>query len=167
MDETTLPDKETTRDDLMLDDDFIGKNIGILSRYGQAYLDRELEPYHLKTGQLHILFMLFKNDGINQESLARSLSVDKAAVTRSIAKLINEGYVYRERDDEDKRSYRVFLTSRGKEIHEEIFMIARRWEDILLSCLKEEEQELMNRALRTMKNHVSMMMKKIQLHDDI
>jgi len=167
MDDETTQERETTRDGLMLDDDFIGKNIGILSRYGQAYLDRELEPYHLKTGQLHILFLLFKTDGINQESLARSVNVDKAAVTRSIAKLIKEGYVFRERDEDDKCSFRVFLTPRGKEIHPEIFLIARRWEDILLSCLKEEEQELMNRALLTMKNHVSKIMKKSPHHDDI
>ena len=134
--------------------EFIGKSMYVLTRYGQIFLDKELKSYHLKAGQLHLLFLLFKNDGINQESLARSVNVDKAAVTRAIQKLIEEGYVTRERDEIDKRSYRVCLTNRGKAIEPDILAIAQRLEDIFLHSLDQDERDCIARSLHIMKKNI-------------
>ena len=98
----------------MSDTPFIGKLISFLYRYSQMYLDKELAPYHIGSGQFYILMPLYKNDGMNQESLSQSISIDKAAITRAIQKLMKEGYVIRQRNEEDRRSYHIFLTEKGK-----------------------------------------------------
>ena len=135
--------------------EFIGKYISFLYRYHQIYLDRELEPYHLSSGQFFILMPLFKKDGVNQESISQTIKMDKATITRAIQKLIDEGYVFRERDEEDKRAYRVFLTPKGKSIKRQIRGIARRWDDILLANLDPDQRDLLASAFDTMFENVS------------
>jgi DNA-binding MarR family transcriptional regulator len=51
--------------------------------------------------------VLYIKDGISQEILAKTLKVSKATSTRSIKSLEKEGYVYRQRDKNDLRAYRV------------------------------------------------------------
>jgi DNA-binding MarR family transcriptional regulator len=46
------------------------------------------------------------------------LKVSKATSARAIQSLEKEGYVYRERDENDLRAYRVYLTEKGKEMRD-------------------------------------------------
>jgi len=124
------------------------------------YLDKELAPYHIGSGQFYILMPLYKNDGINQESLSQSISINKAAVTRAIQKLINEGYVFKQRSGEDKRSYRIFLTEKGRQIEPQIKQIALKWEDILLSEFDSDHRNLIVNSLGDMIENVSRIMVK-------
>ncbi|WP_229394504.1 MarR family transcriptional regulator [Methanosarcina sp. DH1] len=64
--------------------------------------------------------VLYLKDGISQEILAKTLKVSKATSTRSIKNLEKEGYVYRQRDKNDLRAYRVYLTEEGKEVRKVI-----------------------------------------------
>ncbi|WP_243466358.1 MFS transporter [Methanosarcina mazei] len=50
------------------------------------------------------------------ESLSDYLKIDKGTTARAIQKLVDEGYVFRQRDEKDRRSYRVFLTEKGKKL---------------------------------------------------
>jgi len=144
----------------MSDTPFIGKLISFLYRYSQMYLDKELAPYRIGSGQFYILMPLYKNDGINQESLSQSISINKAAVTRAIQKLINEGYVYRQRSEEDKRSYHIYLTEKGRQIEPHINQIALKWEDILLSEFDSACRNLIVNSLGDMIENVSRIMVK-------
>ncbi len=140
--------------------EFLGKYISFLSRYCQMYLDSELQPYRIGSGQFYLLMPLFETDGIPQESLSQIIKVDKATVTRSLQKLIDEGYVYRERDEEDKRAYRVFLTEKGRTIQSDIIKIACGWEEILLSGFTVEERKIIANSFANMIENASRIMEK-------
>lgn len=144
----------------MNNNEFIGKIISFLYRYGKIYLDTELEPYHIGAGQFYLLMPLFEQDGINQESLAQTIKVDKATVTRALQKLVDEGYVIRQRDEKDRRAYRVFLTEKARVIEPDIMKIATGWEDILLSGLDTDHKELIVHAFGDMIGNVSHLMEK-------
>ena len=83
--------------------------------------DEELEVYRIGSGQYDFLMVLYHKDGISQENLARMLKVSKATSTRAIQNLEKEGYVYRQRDKDDLRAYKVYLTEKGKEMRGVIF----------------------------------------------
>ncbi|MDD1730001.1 MAG: MarR family transcriptional regulator [Methanospirillum sp.] len=142
----------------MNNNEFLGKIISFLYRYGKIYLDTELESYHIGSGQFYLLMPLFAQDGINQESLAQIIKVDKATVTRAIQKLVDEGYVFRQRDEEDRRAYRVFLTAKARVIEPEIRKIALGWEEILLSGLDADQKELIAHTFGDMIENVSHIM---------
>jgi DNA-binding MarR family transcriptional regulator len=142
----------------MHDNDFSGKFISYLHRYGQIYIDTKMEPYGIGSGQFSFLVQLYHEDGVNQDCLSNYLKIDKATTTRAIKKLVDKGYVIKKTDEKDRRSYRIFLTDKGKEIEPEMKKIASEWENILFSNLDKTQRETIISSLETMFKNVSKQM---------
>ena len=96
----------------------IGKWISALYRYLQMRLNSELEPYNLGSGQFPALLVLLKNEGINQETISKTLHLDKATVARAVNKLMAKGYVVRKRDPLDGRAYVLYTTANFESVHQ-------------------------------------------------
>lgn len=111
-------------------------------RTHQEYMAKELEFYRIGSGQYDFLMVLYHKDGISQEYLARMLKVSKATSTRAIRNLEKEGYVYREKDENDLRAYKVYLTEKGKEMRGVIFEKLVSFIDSLFSDFTPEEKEI-------------------------
>jgi len=117
----------------------IGKYISITYRYAMSYFKQEMAVHDLHPSHHMVLFSLYKKDGISQEKLSRELTVDKATVTRSIKKLVEDGFIDRRQDKDDKRLYHLHLTNKSMNIRPEIEFIFKNWNNILLDGLSEEE----------------------------
>ncbi len=107
-----------------------------------AYMAKELEAYGVGSGQFEFLLFLYHKDGVSQETLAKVLKVSKATSARAIQNLEKEGYVYRQRDENDLRAYRVYLTEKGKEMRDIIFNKLTSFINILFSDFTPEEKEI-------------------------
>ena len=118
-----------------------GLHLSIILRRGQMYLDRELKPFGVRAGQLPILWILGSKDGINQEGIRKFLHLDKGTIAKTIRPLINGGYVVRERDPDDKRAYRIFLTRKGRDILPKLRDATTRWTDAITEGFTEEEKD--------------------------
>ncbi len=94
----------------------IGRQVSTLYRQTQKFINRRMQPYGLKYSDHAFLIYIAKNPGLNQRRLARLLSIDEAVVTRVLKKLEENGFVRRERDPEDLRSFCLYLTARGEEL---------------------------------------------------
>lgn len=105
----------------------IGKNIGILCRQLNIFLNRELCEYDVTASEIMYLGSLFLRDGVSQEELAKEFCVDKAAVTRTIATLENKGLVIRKSSETDKRSKNVFLTKEAYKYKDILNDIQEKW----------------------------------------
>ena len=138
----------------MQEQESIGRWISVLFRQLQVHINRQLEQYHISTGHMQILNVLFKNDGINQESLAKVLNYDKATIGRAVGRLEEEGYITREIDPNDKRAYNLHLTPKGKQIEPEIKRILRNLTTILLADFSKEEQEIAFEHLKRMYQNI-------------
>ena len=121
--------------------------ISIIGRFGQIYFDRELRPMNIGAGQIRIIRALAIKDGINQERIRLFFHLDKATVAKTIKPLIREGYITREKNPEDKRAYRIFLTDKGQSIMPALKQTVRRWADILTDGFTEEETQSINDLL--------------------
>lgn len=113
-----------------------------------SYMVKELEAYRIGSGQFDFLMVLYHKDGISQETLAKILDVSKATSTRAIQSLEKEGYVYRQRDENDLRAYRVYLTEKGKEMRGVILEKLISFVDTLLSDFTPEEKEIFRLLIR-------------------
>lgn len=134
--------------------EFIGKAISYLYRYEQIYIGKKIEPYGIGIGQFPFLMRLYREDGINQESLSDYLKIDKGTTTRAIQKLVDEGYVFRLKDEKDRRSYRVFLTDKGKNMEPDLKKIASEWEDILFFGFDDSQRRKITNSLEIMFENV-------------
>lgn len=120
----------------------IGRWASCIYRYGLIHIGNELKPYNIGSGQFNFLMALYHKDGINQESLAQSLRLDKATTARAITKLMKKGYVTRQKDDLDQRAYKIFLTEKAKKMEPMIKKILSEWTETLLSGFTEDERKL-------------------------
>lgn len=134
--------------------EFIGKAISYLYRYEQIFIGKKIEPYGIGSGQFPFLMRLYREDGINQESLYDYLKIDKGTTARAIQKLVDEGYIFRQRDEKDRRSYRVYLTEKGKKMEPDMKKIASEWEDILFSSFDDSQRREITNSLEIMFENV-------------
>lgn len=70
--------------------------------------------------QWFILNRLRKQSGLTQTELADSIFKDRANITRILNSMEGHELVERRSDAEDKRVYRVFLTDRGRRVHDQM-----------------------------------------------
>ena len=119
----------------------IGRYISCIYRNFHIYLHHQLEDYHLGSGQVHFLMMLYKYEKVNQEKIAEYLHIDKATVARALKKLEQEDYILRKKDESDRRNYNIFLTEKAKHLQPKIRSILHYWTQQLLDGIDEENQD--------------------------
>ncbi|ETA68437.1 MAG: hypothetical protein PWQ75_810 [Methanolobus sp.] len=130
----------------------IGAKIACIFSHNHRYIENALESYKLKGPMFAFLLTLSHKDGCSQESLARYLKFSKATATRVITALEKEGYVYREKDENDRRIYRVFISDKGMGVVPAINAALQEWNDILLSDLSDDEEQIFRKLLDKTKN---------------
>ena len=133
--------------------DAIAKYVSTLYRQGNAFLSKKFSKFGLGAGQYLFLIHLYKNDGINQEKLSEMINIDKGTTAKAITKLEQLELVTRVKDDKDKRTNRIFLTSKAIEIKDEFYEILHSWENTITANLTEEEVELGLKILNKMSNN--------------
>ena len=128
--------------------DNIGKYISQLYRRGGIFITKRMEKYNIGQGQFMFLLELYIEDGRNQEELSKVLKIDKGTTARAIKKLEEEGYIERFKDEKDKRSNKIYLTQKGRDVKESIFSVLDEWERKMSEHLDESEKELMIKLLK-------------------
>lgn len=121
----------------------LARQIAGLYRRGRKFIDRSLCEQDFSSGQYGYLFYLFDHEGATQEEIRRALAYDKGTTARSLAKLEKSGFILRKSDGKDKRINHVFLTDRGREIHDDLVRISGEWNARLLQGFDEKEIELL------------------------
>jgi DNA-binding MarR family transcriptional regulator len=126
----------------------LGGYVTYLQRAEAAFHTQRLKLYNISYGQFSLMMTLFFEDGINQETLAKRLFVNKATVARAVDKLEQGGYVERTHDANDGRANRVFLTPKGRAIEPVAKEQIREWNSILVAGLTDVESLVLNELLK-------------------
>lgn len=114
----------------------------------QIYLDKALKKYDLSSGSCPYLFILENNEGISQNKMSKEIGNDKAMSARTITKLIELGYVYKEQDEQNSRAYNLYLTEKAKEIIPGIRKEIQAMMNVVTEELTEEEMQITLRSLK-------------------
>ena len=127
-----------------------GRLISILYRKGQVYKNIYLKKCDLTASEQPFMSALYHEDGVSQDILSKYLVIDKASTARVIQSLIKKGFVKKEKDSEDKRINRIYLTEKGKSIKGDVVGVLDSWKDILTSDMDENEKEIAYEYLKRM-----------------
>jgi len=95
-----------------------------------------------------ILSRLYARDGQYQTQIADGTFRDRPNTSRILGGLEARGYIRREKDDEDMRRVRIYLTEEGTQFVQEMAPIAARTRDTLYDGLSSEELRVLRRVLR-------------------
>lgn len=117
------------------------KHISLLYRVGQIFYDTELAPYHIGCGQQFFLLSIAQNPGINLLALAREGFYDKGTTTRAVRKLEEAGYIRVEKDEDDHRLRKLYVTEAAAPVIEMAEETVRRWHSLMAKDLTEEEEQ--------------------------
>ncbi len=79
--------------------------------------DQELPGLSVSLSQAFAIHELDHGPGLSQQELAERLLLEKSTVSRMVADLENKGLVERERDPNNRRTYRLKLTDAGRDFH--------------------------------------------------
>lgn len=80
----------------------------------------QLAQYDLTLPQFDVLAQLSREEGITQQELADRLLVTKGNVCGLMERMMEQGFVERRTDPQDRRAYMLNLTPKGKQLIETI-----------------------------------------------
>ena len=94
-----------------------------------------------------LLTVLGRRDGLSQGEFTQEYEMDPSRVTRTAQSLEADGLIRRERDAEDNRVMRMYLTEEGLEVLQKLPEINEQLRRRVHSVLSEEEFEELRRML--------------------
>jgi DNA-binding MarR family transcriptional regulator len=96
------------------------------------------------------LLALYDDDGPTPTDLAGAVGIEQATMTRTLQRMERDGLVRREPDPHDRRSVRIRLTRRAREIEPEVKAAAGRINTAVLAALPDEERQRVLSSLGTL-----------------
>ncbi|WP_232436761.1 MarR family winged helix-turn-helix transcriptional regulator [Paenibacillus senegalimassiliensis] len=102
--------------------------------------------------QFQMLALIARKKVCNVSYLADKLEVKPSAITVMIDRLVQNGYVNRRHDEQDRRAVLLSVTERGSEVLEEAKKKSREALKRHLSVLTEQELEAMITILEKFSN---------------
>lgn len=134
----------------------IGKYISQLYRKGSSSINKEISKYGIGSGQFMFLLELYKKDGKNQEEIAEDLKMDKGTTARALKKLEEQGFLTRLKDEKDKRSNKIYLSDKAKNIRKDIFNILDDWNKQITKSLTKEEVKMLEDLLEKVCKNINL-----------
>lgn len=129
----------------------------LLTQLTHAYrsmLEGLMDRVGLHRAQVNVLCQLFEQDGLTQSELADRLSVQGATITGMLQRMEEAGLVKRQRDSEDNRLVRVYLTDKGSEQEQVINEQAQRVDKAVFEGFNDEERIVLRHMMKVMLNNM-------------
>lgn len=132
-----------------------GWYISYLYRKSGTYISTALKDMKLSGNQSIVLVGIYRNEGINQRTLADAIAMAPGVVSRVLRDLEDADYVEKRRDEQNRRNYLLYLTPAGTEAAEKSLSIQGSYWEYLLQDLTAEEKTILNSLLVKMERCAS------------
>ncbi|MDZ8109255.1 MAG: MarR family transcriptional regulator [Nostoc sp. DedQUE12a] len=129
----------------------LGYRIKLLSQLLSRRFTDRLEPFGLTPFHWLVLCCLWQEDGLPTSSIGDKLKQVGGTLTGVLDRMEERGLVRRERDTQDRRIWRIWLTDAGKELQTVLPPIAAAVRDEAMDGIPLAEREffsqILNRAI--------------------
>jgi MarR family transcriptional regulator, organic hydroperoxide resistance regulator len=122
----------------------IGYRIKLLSQLLNRKFQERLDPYKLTPFHWIVLCCLWQEDGQATSSIGDRLQQVGGTLTGVLDRMSERGLVRRERDAQDRRIWRIWLTDSGKQFQEILPLIALEIRDAALQGIPVSERVLLS-----------------------
>ncbi|KKM11702.1 MarR family transcriptional regulator [Clostridiales bacterium PH28_bin88] len=117
-----------------------------------ASLFREaLEPYDITPPQFATLAILWRQDGLSQTKLCSLANMDRTTLGGIIDRLEKQELAVRKDDPEDRRTYLIYLTPKGKDLQNILSQVAEKTNKTISANLTLAEKEQLVKLLKKMR----------------
>jgi DNA-binding MarR family transcriptional regulator len=98
--------------------------------------------------QWNVLYYLDKSNGMTIGDLSKITFKDFANMSRIIQKLEHAGFISKERDEIDKRVFKLFITEKGVELNNQLHQCASQSTEVALNGIDDKAREVMVEYLK-------------------
>ena len=139
------PDRVHSQLDL---EHFLPYRLSVLSnRVSRAIARAYSERFDLGTTEWRVLAVLARFPGLSAVEVAQRTAMDKVAVSRAVASLLERGRLQRDTHDDDRRRSVLQLSEDGHRIVDAVAPLALGFESRLLEGMDDAERALLFRLL--------------------
>ncbi|MGX9521538.1 MarR family winged helix-turn-helix transcriptional regulator [Vibrio mediterranei] len=122
--------------------------LNVVANHASKEFDKRLREKGLTLALWPTLMCLWEKEGVTQREIAQMSKVESSTTTRTLDKLEALELVERRVDPESRRSFRIFLTDKGKALKEEVIHLPVEVNQALLAGLEDEEQRTLIATLQ-------------------
>nr|WP_290226872.1 MarR family winged helix-turn-helix transcriptional regulator [Trichocoleus desertorum] len=133
----------------------IGYRIKLLSQLLSRKFQERLEPLGLTPFHWVVLCCLWEEDGLATSSISEKLQQVGGTLTGVLDRMEERGLIRRERDSEDRRIWRIWLTDAGEQLREVLPPIAVEIRDNALTGISPSERQHFSDLLDQMIANIS------------
>jgi DNA-binding MarR family transcriptional regulator len=150
---SSAPSKEHAHWEL---DRFLPYRLSILSnRVSQTIAGAYARRFGLGVTEWRVIAVLGRYPGLSANGVAARTAMDKVAVSRTVARLLERGLLQRDMHDDDRRRSVLELSRDGYGIYDEVVPVALEYERRLLAPLDAEERTQLDLLLRKLNEGVA------------
>ena len=125
----------------------------ITRKISREYNTRFLE-FGITLGQSFVLFDLLEHDGAGIKDIAGRVQLDIPAVTGLVDRLSRQGLVERIDDPSDRRSVKILLTEKGKELAGRLLPIAQEYNSCIKDAIDSLDVPIFERSLTQLEQNL-------------
>ena len=107
-----------------------------------------LRPYSLTNIQHLVLEGLWYEQGVTAAELGKLLVLDKATLSGVLDRMLDSGWIRKERDPRDGRVFRLYTTKKTEALKDKLIDLRIRLNEELLAGFSSEEKILFKRLLK-------------------
>ena len=127
---------------------FLPYRLSVLSnRVSQTIANAYVERFGLAVTEWRVIAVLGRFPGLSANGVAERTAMDKVAVSRAVARLLERGLLERGVHGDDRRRSVLALSAAGHEVYVEVAPLALDFEQRLLAGMEARERELLFRLL--------------------
>ena len=134
--------------------DSLGFLLSDVARLIRRRFDDRARVVGATRAQWKTLFVLSRNEGLNQGSLADRLEVEPITLCRMIDRLEEAGLVERRRDPADRRAWRIYLTDAARPKIAQLQALADEMFDDILVGVSPAERERFTVTLNLIRDNL-------------
>lgn len=120
---------------------WVGFNLRMAQEAAFQAFSRRSQEIGESPGRFATLMLIARNPGISQTELSLANGRDKSSLTPVVEDLVRRGLVERRRMDEDRRAYRLNLTTAGQRTLASMVRAARGHERVLDGIIGARDRE--------------------------
>jgi DNA-binding MarR family transcriptional regulator len=125
--------------------------IKLLKAHRTAIAGR-LSKLDLYPGQDGLLYHLLQSDGLTMSELAEKLKIKHPTLFTMVDRMEIVGLIKKNKDKADKRTSRIYLTSKGKK---KGIQLSKIWEDLESQLLKDFSEKEKTMAITILNNLIN------------
>ena len=128
---------------------FLPYRLSVLSNRISSAIAREYsQRFGLGVTEWRVMAVLGRYPGLSAGEVAKRTAMDKVAVSRAVARLLERSLIKREIHSDDRRRSVLALSEVGYSVYDEIAPMALGCEQRLVATLDDEEKAMLDRLLR-------------------